>query len=76
MSPLTVTVLPAPTAADPNAALPVQLTASAPITPVSTQLASAALVVPSYGLLDTATVGVSVTAVITAVVVAVVDARV
>src|SRR2546430_719313 len=69
-------VFPAPTLADPKAAVPVHVTTSAPTTPVSAQLVTVALVVPSYGLFATATVGVTVTAVIAAVVVAVVDASV
>ena len=71
-----MTVLPVPTLADANAAVPVQVTTSPPTTPVSVQLASVALVVPSYGLFVTVTVGVAVAAVIAAVVVAVVDASV
>ena len=55
-----------------NAAVPVQLTTSPPRTPASVQLVSVALVVPLYGLFATATVGVRVSAVIVAVVVAVV----
>ena len=55
-----------------NAAVPVQPTTSPPTRPVSVQLVSVALTVPSYGLLATLTAGVTVTPVIAAVVVAVV----
>ena len=72
VSPLTVTVLPMPTLAESKAAVPVQVTTSPPRTPPSVQLVSVALVVPLYGLLATATVGVTFAAVIAAVVVAVV----
>src|SRR5206468_678954 len=74
--PLTATVLPVPTLAEPNAAVPVQVTTSPPTTPASVQLVTVALVVPSYGLFATMTVGVTVTAVIAAVVVAVAEASV
>src|SRR5438309_11657425 len=76
VSPLTVTVLPVPTLADAKPAVPVHVTTSPVITPVSVQVVSVALVVPSYGLFATMTVGVTVSAVIAAVVVAVVDASV
>src|SRR5258706_14065996 len=65
--PLTVTVLPLPTLADPNAAVPLQLTTSAPITPVSVQLESVTAAGPAYGLVSTTAVGVTKTAVIAAV---------
>ena len=42
--PVTVTVFPAPTVAVPNAAVPAQVTTSAPTTPVGVQLAVAAIV--------------------------------
>jgi len=64
--------LPTPTLADANAAVPVQFTTSPPTMPVSVQFVSVALVVPSYGLFATRTVDVTITAVIDAVVVAVV----
>ena len=70
VSPLTFTVFPVPTLADANAAVPVQVTTSPLMTPVSVQLVSVALVVPSYALVATATAGVTVTVVIAAVVVA------
>src|SRR5258705_121289 len=54
----------------------VQVTTSAPTTPLSVQLVTVAFVVPSYGLVAPASVGVPVAAVIAAVVVAVVDASV
>src|SRR4029079_7574056 len=76
LRPLTLTVLPVPTLAVSNVAVPVQVTTSGLTTPASVQVDSVALVVRSYGLLATVTVGVSVTAVIEAVVVAVVDASV
>ena len=69
--------MPAPTLGVANVAVPpVQLTTSPPTTPVSVQLVSVALVVPSYALFAAVTVGVSVAAVIAAVVVAVVVASV
>src|SRR5207244_12590807 len=74
--PLTVTPYPALSRSDPKAAVPVHVTTSPPMTPVSVQLVTVAVVVPSYGLFATMTVGVSVTTVIAAVVVAVVEASV
>jgi hypothetical protein len=66
-----------PTLAVSNVATPaLQLTASLPTTPVSVQLVTVALVVPSYIFAAAATVAVTVAAVIVAVVVAVVDASV
>ena len=77
MRPVTVTLFPVPTLAVSNAAVPaVQVTTSLPTTPVSVQLVTVALVVPSYGLLAAVTVALTVTAVIAAVVVAVVEASV
>jgi hypothetical protein len=75
VSPLTVTVFPAPTLAVSNVAVPLQVTASAPTTPVNAQLA-VATVVPSYSLFDAVTVAVSDLVVIAAVVVAVADVSV
>ena len=57
VSPLAVTVLPAPTVAVANAAVPVQPTTSPATKPVNVQLASVALVVPSYVLFDAVTDG-------------------
>src|SRR3989442_921378 len=76
VSPPTVPVLPVPPRAMSNAAVPVQVTTSAPTMPASVQLVTVALVVPSYGLVAPTTVGAPVAAVIAAVVVAVVDANV
>jgi hypothetical protein len=64
--------LPVPTVAVSKLAVPLQVTTSVPRTPVSVHVESVALVVPSYALFATVTVGVTVTAVIDAVVVAVV----
>src|SRR5204862_34349 len=69
-SPLTVTVFPAPTLAVVNVALPVQVTSSAPTTPLSAQLASVALVVPSYDLSVATTTAVTGRASMAAVVAA------
>ena len=68
----TVTVFPLPTLGVLKLAVPVHATASPPTTPLSVQIASVALVVPSYGLSDAVTAGVTVTAVMLAAVVAVV----
>jgi hypothetical protein len=70
--PVPVTSLPVPTLAVANAAVPVQLTTSPPIAPLSVQIVSAALVVASYTLFAALIVGVRLTAVIAADVVAVV----
>jgi hypothetical protein len=72
VSPLAVTVFPAPTVADANVALPAHVTTSPPITPVSTQLVSVALGEPSYALFAAVTAAVNVVAVMFAVVDAVV----
>ena len=53
--------------------MPVHATTSPPSAPVTVQLVSVALVVPSYTLFAAVTAGVTVSAVIAAVVVAVVD---
>ena len=53
-----------------------QSTTSLPITPLRVQLVSVVLVVPSYGLSATVTVGMRLAAVIAAMVVAVVVANV
>src|SRR5260221_7423292 len=58
-SPRPLTLLPEPTLADANAAVPVHVTTSPLITPVSVQLVSVALVVPSYALFAAATVAVA-----------------
>src|SRR5438093_280641 len=71
--PLTVTVFPVPTPAVSKAAVPVQPATSPLRRPVSVQLVSVALVVPSYALSAAVTVAVTVAAVIAAVVVAVGD---
>src|SRR5258705_8815625 len=72
---LLVTVLPVPTAAVSKVPVPLQVTTSVPTTPVSVQ-AMAALEVSSYVLLVAVMAGVSVAAVMLAVVVAVVaDSR-
>ena len=71
VSPLTVTVFPTPTLAVSNAALPVHPTASPATRPLTVQLVSIALVVPSYALSATVTSGVTLSGVIAAVVVAV-----
>ncbi len=71
--PLTVTVLPVPTLAVSNVAVPLHVTTSVPITPVSAQVAVAAGV-PSYTLFAALTVAVSVAAVMAAAVVAVDEA--
>jgi hypothetical protein len=52
-----VTAFPVPTLAVANAAVPVQLTTSPPITPLSVHPASVALAVPSYPLFAAVTVG-------------------
>jgi hypothetical protein len=67
-----VTVFPAPTVADANAAVPVHATISPLTTPETVQLVSVAAVLPSYGLVAAVTVAVTDAAVILAVVVAVV----
>ena len=60
VNPLAVTVLPAPTPALSNVAVPtLQLTTSMSRTPVSVQLVTAALVAPSYVLFAAAIVGVT-----------------
>ncbi len=71
---MAVTVLAVPTADEANVAPPPHVTTSAPITPLSVQLAVAA-VVPSYVLFVAVIAGVTVAAVMLAVVVAVVDDR-
>src|SRR5258705_6483887 len=68
---LDVTVLPVPTAEESKVPMPAHVTTSLPTTPVSVQL-MAALEVPSYVLLVAVIAGVSVAAVMFAVVVAVV----
>src|SRR5258705_9850851 len=63
-----------PTAAEANVAVPpVQVTTSAPITPVSVQPLNVAPVVPLYVLLPAVTLAVTVAPVMSAVVVAFVD---
>src|SRR5688500_18146027 len=73
--PLAVTVLPPPTLASANVAVPVHATTSPPSAPVTVQLVRVAAVVPSYGLSAAVMDGVTVSAVIEAVVAAVVEAR-
>ncbi len=76
MRPVAVTVLAVPTAAEAKvAAPPLQLTTSAPMTPLSVQPLSVAAMVLSYVLFAAVTLGVTVAAVMLAVVVAVVDER-
>src|SRR2546421_2647966 len=71
---LLVTVFAAPTPAEAKLPVPLQVTTSAPTTPVSVQLI-VALDVLSYVLLAAVIAGVSVAAVMLAVVDAVVEAR-
>ena len=65
-----MTVLPVPTAAVLNAALPVHATTSPPTAPVTLHVASVALVIPSYGLFAAVTAGATLNGVIEAVPVA------
>ncbi len=70
--PVAVTVLPVPTPEEAKLPVPLQVTTSAPSTPVSVQLIVAA-VVPLYALFGDVTLGATVAVVTLAVVVAVVD---
>ena len=74
LKPVAVTVLPVPTAAVVKVAVPpVKLTTSVPMAALNVRVLMVAAVVPSYSLFDAVMDGVSTLAVISAVVVALVE---